>query len=134
LKARQLPTFREFLRANRETIVAPYLLFYAAMTVLVWMFEQTVHGTWPVPLHWVPEIGFMLEAGEYLAKLKQTLLPTELMIMITAMGLTVYAVSLFEFSLLGHVIAAIFVTPLVFGYGAQRVLTWKKTGAPKSGT
>jgi len=81
---------------------------------------------WPVPLHWAPEIGLMLEAGEYFAKLKRTVIPTELMMAIGAVGLAAYSVSLFEFSVLGYVIAAVFITPLVAGYCLERFWLWRR--------
>jgi len=137
LKARQLPTFKEFLTENRNVLVeeVPWLTFYFAMMVLVWMFEQMTRSSmvWPVPLHWAPEIGLMLEAGEYFAKLKRTVIPTELLIAIGAMGLAAYSGSLLEFSLLGWIVAAVFVTPLVVGYCLERFLLWRRVDASKSG-
>jgi len=130
LRALEQSTFKEFLYENRQTLIdgGQYLLLSSVLTVLVWLFEQATRGSrvWPVPLHWIPELGFFLGAGDTLAELKGTVLPTELIVLITSIGGTLFAAFTFEFSLLGWAIGVLFISPLIGGYCFQRLQTWMK--------
>jgi len=130
----QVPTFREFLAANKEVLKKrlPTLFELFALTFFVWRIE-----VWRPPIlpsHYVFEIVSFAYAGIFVASLKKTVLPTELIVLIGYLGsVLVTLFTVLEFEPFWIVFLLVFASPLPLAYAMARlkqVLKKRKAGAP----
>ena len=135
MKARQLPTFREFLQENKKVIVddVPWLALVAVLTLVLWHYETTSSLSWylvplPFPRHWIGEWIFFAQMGAFLASARKTIIPPWMMIA-TVQCLGILVVSYFQgFGLVtGAVLTLLITAPLPFCFTLQKVLIWRKT-------